>query len=88
MGLTSRAGGFSPPLARDVTPIPPSGGHRAYHQPMSTDDRDDPGADTAMFRAFVEEGHGPAAEPGTNRWVLVAVIAAVVVVLVGVLLIA
>ena len=55
---------------------------------MSTDDRDDPGADTAMFRAFVEEGHGPAAEPGTNRWVLVAVIAAVVVVLVGVLLIA
>jgi hypothetical protein len=55
---------------------------------MSTEDRDDPGADTAMFRAFVDEGKGPSAEPGTNRWILVAVIAAVVVVLFGGLLIA
>lgn len=55
---------------------------------MSTDDRDDPGADTAMFRAFVDEGKGPATEAGTNRWMLLAVIAAVVVVLLGVLLIA
>jgi hypothetical protein len=53
---------------------------------MSTDDRDDPGADTAMFRAFVEDGNEPAAAPGTNRWVVVAVIVAVVVVLLGVLL--
>jgi hypothetical protein len=55
---------------------------------MSTDDRDDPGADTAMFRAFVDEGNETAAGPGTSRWVLVAVIVAVLVVLIGVLLIA
>jgi len=55
---------------------------------MSTEDRDDPGADTAMFRAFVDEGGEPGAGPATTRWVLVAVIAAVVVVLIGVLLIA
>jgi hypothetical protein len=55
---------------------------------MSTEDRDDPSADTAMFRAFVDEGREPGTGSATNRWVLVAVIAAVVVVLLGVLLIA
>jgi hypothetical protein len=88
--MTSRAAGFSPPVARDAAPrhrpIPLSGGSRAYHLPMPTDDQDDPGADTAMFRAFVEDGNEPATEPATNRWVLVAVIVAVVVVLFGVLL--
>ncbi len=56
---------------------------------MSTDDRDDPGADTAMFRAFVDEGHQPApAAPATNRTVVVIAVAAVVVVvvLVGILM--
>jgi hypothetical protein len=55
---------------------------------MSTEDRDDPGADTAMFRAFVDEGKEPGAGSATNRWVLVAVIAAVVVLLLGLLVIA
>ncbi|HEY7073556.1 MAG TPA: hypothetical protein VH479_25755 [Acidimicrobiales bacterium] len=54
---------------------------------MSPEESDDPGADTAMFRAFVEDGNEPAAAPATNRWVLPAVIVAVVVVLVAVLLI-
>ena len=56
---------------------------------MSTDDRDDPGADTAMFRAFVDEGNQPApAAPATNRTVVIAVAAVVVVVLLVALLIA
>jgi hypothetical protein len=87
--VTSRAAGFSPFTARDVTlESPPSGDPPAYDHPMSTDDHDDPGADTAMFRAFVEDGNEPAAGPGTNRWILVAAIVAVVVVLLGVLLLA
>jgi hypothetical protein len=86
--VTSRAAGFSPPVARDVIPIPPSGGHPAYHQPMSPEESDDPGADTAMFRAFVEDGNEPRTAPATNRWILPAVIVAVVVVLFAVLLIA
>jgi len=54
---------------------------------MSPDDRDDPGADTAMFRAYVDEGSEPAAGPSAvNRWVIVAVAAAVVVVLVAAVL--
>ena len=53
---------------------------------MSPDDGDDPGADTAMFRAFVEEGSDPAAAPSAvNRWVIVGVAAAVVVVLLAIL---
>ena len=54
---------------------------------MSPDDRDDPGADTAMFRAYVDEGSEPAAGPSAvNRWAIVAIVAAVVVVLVVALL--
>jgi hypothetical protein len=87
--VTSRAAGFSPPVARDVIPIPPSGGRPAYDQPMPPEESDDPGADTAMFRAFVEDdGHEPTTAPATNRWILPAVIVAVVVVLFAVLLIA
>ena len=55
---------------------------------MSTDDHDDPGADTAMFRAFVDEGNQPGAAPATNRTAVIAVGAVVVVLLLVVLLIA
>jgi hypothetical protein len=55
---------------------------------MSPDDRDDPGADTAMFRAYVDEGSEPAAGPSAvNRWAIAAIAAAVVVVLVVALII-
>jgi hypothetical protein len=55
--------------------------------PMSPDHHDDPGADTAMFRAFVDEGAQPAAGPSVaNRWAIVAATAAVVVVLLAIIL--
>ena len=67
--------------------MPLAGGDRRTITPMSPDDRDDPGADTAMFRAYVDEGSEPAAGPSAvNRWAIVAIVAAVVVVLVVVLL--
>jgi len=67
--------------------MPLAGGDRRTITPMSPDDRDDPGADTAMFRAYVDEGSEPAAGPSAvNRWVIVAVAAAVVVVLVAAVL--
>jgi hypothetical protein len=53
---------------------------------MSTDDRDDPGADTAMFRAYVEHPEADVA-PAANRTLVVAVVVAVVVLLLLVLLI-
>jgi hypothetical protein len=47
---------------------------------MPTDDRDDPGADTAMFRAYVEEpGQPPAAAPAVNRTLIIGLVVAVVV---------
>ncbi|HEY2997865.1 MAG TPA: hypothetical protein VGJ43_04770 [Acidimicrobiales bacterium] len=50
---------------------------------MSTDDRDDPGADTAMFRAYVEDGDEPApAASAPNRTTLIAAVVAVAVVVV------
>jgi hypothetical protein len=50
---------------------------------MSTDDRDDPGADTAMFRAYVEDGNEPApAASAPNRTALIAAAVAVAVVVV------
>ena len=55
---------------------------------MSPDDRDDdPGADTAMFRAYVDEDTERAAGPSAvNRWAIVAIAVAVVFVLVAALL--
>lgn len=47
---------------------------------MPTDDRDDPGGDTAMFRAYVDHPAEPAAAPETNRTVVVALVVAIVVV--------
>jgi hypothetical protein len=44
---------------------------------MPTDDSDDPGADTAMFRAYVDS-HTEPALPG-NRTVIIALVAAIVV---------
>jgi hypothetical protein len=56
---------------------------------MSMDDRDDPGADTAMFRAYVEEGSGPpASPPAANRTVIIAVAVAVAVVVLLLLILA
>ncbi len=56
------------------------GARAAYHHAMSTDDRDDPGADTAMFRAYVEEGNEPpVSPPAANRTVIIAVAVAVAV---------
>jgi hypothetical protein len=46
---------------------------------MPTDDRDDPGGDTAMFRAYVEEPADPAAAPATNRTMVIGLVAAIVV---------
>ena len=51
---------------------------------MSTDDRDDPGADTAMFRAYVEQPSQSAA-PAQNRTLIVALVVAIVVLAVIVL---
>ena len=55
---------------------------------MSLDDRDDPGADTAMFRAYVDgDETAPVAGPAANRNVLLAIAAVVgVVVLVGIVI--
>ena len=84
--MTSRAAGFSPPVVRDRLPCPVVGGARPSISPMSPDDRD-PGADTAMFRAYVDEDSEPAAGPSAvNRWAIVAIAVAVVVVLVAALL--
>jgi hypothetical protein len=59
----------------------------AYHRGMSTDEHDDPGADTAMFRAYVEDGDDRAqANAATGRLALIAVAVAVVVVLLAILL--
>jgi hypothetical protein len=55
---------------------------------MSTDDRDDPGADTAMFRAYVEHPEADAA-PAANRTLVIAIVVAVMVlVLLGLLVLA
>ena len=45
---------------------------------MSTDDRDDPGADTAMFRAYVDQPADPAV-PAQNRTVMIGLVVAIVV---------
>lgn len=45
---------------------------------MPTDDRDDPGADTAMFRAYVEHPTEPASAT-QNRTVIIALVVAIVV---------
>ena len=55
---------------------------------MSTDDRDDPGADTAMFRAYVEHPESDAAPTANRTLVIAVVIAVVVVVLLGILVLA
>jgi hypothetical protein len=47
-----------------------------------TDRDDDPGADTAMFRAYVHHGDGPDAPPSLSGRPLVLVAAAVVAALV------
>ena len=46
--------------------------------PMPTEDRDDPGADTAMFRAYVEDPGEPSA-PAQGRTVIIALVVAIVV---------
>jgi hypothetical protein len=45
---------------------------------MPTDDRDDPGADTAMFRAYVDQP-SESATPAQNRTLMVALVVAIVV---------
>jgi hypothetical protein len=45
---------------------------------MPTDDGNDPGANTAMFRAYVDQPSEPAA-PAQNRTVIVALVVAIVV---------
>jgi hypothetical protein len=46
-------------------------------------DERDPGADTAMFRAFVERGnHEEAAPPATTNWAMWAAIGAAAIVVV------
>jgi hypothetical protein len=57
---------------------------------MSTHDPDDPGADTAMFRAYVDDRSAePASAPATNRLLVIALVAAIVALaLIGLLLLA
>jgi hypothetical protein len=45
---------------------------------MPTEDRDDPGADTAMFRAYVEHPTDTSA-PTQSRTVIIALVVAIVV---------
>ena len=45
---------------------------------MPTDDRDDPGADTAMFRAYVEQP-AETAGPTQNRTLIIGLVVAIVV---------
>jgi hypothetical protein len=53
---------------------------------MATDDRD-PGADTGMFRAYVEHPEGTAAPPASRRtlWIAAGLAVVVVAVLLAVL---
>jgi hypothetical protein len=44
---------------------------------MTTDDRDDPGADTATFRAYVE--HNEPTRAAQSRAVIIALVVAIVV---------
>ena len=46
--------------------------------PMPTEDGDDPGADTAMFRAYVEHPTEPSV-PAQSRTVIIALAVAIVV---------
>ena len=56
---------------------------------MPTDDRDDPGADTAMFRAYVEHPTDPPAAPAANRTLIIAIAVAIaIVVLLGLVILA
>ncbi len=56
---------------------------------MPTDERDDPGADTAMFRAYVDEPTEPATAPAVNRTLVIGVVVAIVVLaLIGLVLLA
>lgn len=45
---------------------------------MPTDDRDDPGADTAMFRAYVDHPTEPA-DPAQSRTLIIALVVGIVV---------
>jgi hypothetical protein len=56
---------------------------------MPSDDRDDPGADTAMFRAYVEEPSPPAEARAGNRTLIIGLVVAIVVLaLLGLVLLA
>lgn len=57
----------------------PRGGPPAYDAAMPTDDPDDPGADTAMFRAYVDESGESVAGPAANRPLIIGLVVAVVV---------
>lgn len=46
---------------------------------MSAHDEDDPGANTAMFRAYVDHPSDPPAAPATNKGLVIALVVAVVV---------
>jgi hypothetical protein len=46
---------------------------------MSTHDRDDPGADTATFRAYVEQPAEAGAETAPNRTLIIGLVVAAVV---------
>jgi len=55
---------------------------------MSPHDPDDPGADTAMFRAYVDDRSADGASgPATGRGLVVALVAALVVVLIALLVV-
>jgi hypothetical protein len=47
--------------------------------PAMPKDERDPGADTAMFRAYVDSPTEPVTGPDTNRTVIVALVAVIVV---------
>jgi hypothetical protein len=56
---------------------------------MSSHEQDDPGANTAMFRAYVDHPDDAPAAPATNKGLVIAlVVAAVVLALLAVVLVA
>jgi hypothetical protein len=57
---------------------------------MAMEEREEPGADTAMFRAYVEHGNEPDPNPaaGSRNLILAVVAAIAVIVVLGLVLLA
>ena len=74
-------------MANHPAQLPTGSGARRTIDAMNERSEDDPGADTAMFRAYVEHGDGAETRPSLANRPAIVVGAAVVVVLVVLVLI-